>query len=148
MGTSTPVPTWTDRDTRRARELRNAATPAERELWKHLGRSRLGAKFSRQMPVGPFFADFLCRSHRLIVEVDGQSHDVQPERDIARDAYLRREGYCVLHFANADVLGNTDGVIETIRQTLAESAHPRPLPQAGGETALSIQLSRKGESSK
>jgi len=40
------------------------------------------------MPVGAFFADFLCRSHRLIVEVDGHSHDVQPWRDEARDAYL------------------------------------------------------------
>ncbi|GAB5349956.1 endonuclease domain-containing protein [Alteriqipengyuania sp. 357] len=126
MGTSTPVPNWTERDTKRARELRNAATPAERELWKHLAKSQLGVRFSRQMPVGPFFADFLCRSRKLIVEVDGHSHDVQPERDESRDAYFRSEGYRVLHFSNADVLGNTDGVIETIRTALQEEPTPGP----------------------
>ena len=126
MGTSTPVPTWTNRDTKRARELRNAATPAERALWRHLAKSQLGVKFSRQMPVGPFFADFLCRSRKLIVEVDGQSHDVQPARDEARDAYLRSEGYRVLHFSNADVIANTEGVIETICTALQEEPTPGP----------------------
>ena len=126
MGKSARVPTWTDRDTTRARELRNAATPAERALWTYLAKSQLGVKFSRQMPVGAFFADFLCRSHRLIVEVDGHSHDVQPERDTARDAYLRGEGYRVLHFSNADVLGNVEGVIETIRTALQEEPTPGP----------------------
>ncbi|MEL7691551.1 endonuclease domain-containing protein [Citromicrobium bathyomarinum] len=120
------MPSWTDRDTKRARELRNAATPAERELWRHLARSQLGVRFSRQMPVGPFFADFLCRSHKLIVELDGHSHDVQPERDEARDAYLRSEGYRVLHFSNADVIANTEGVIDTICVALQEEPTPGP----------------------
>ncbi|QYU70629.1 DUF559 domain-containing protein [Leptolyngbya sp. 15MV] len=93
------MPDWKDRDTNRCRELRNAATPAERHLWKYLSRSQAGAKFSRQMQIGPFFPDFLCRSHRLIVEVDGHSHDIRPEYDVARDAYLNRAGYRVLHFA-------------------------------------------------
>jgi len=109
VGTSTPVPSWTDRDTKRARELRNAATPAERALWRHLAKSQLGVKFSRQMPVGPFFADFLCRSRKLIV-----------------DAYLRSEGYRVLHFSNADVIANTEGVIETICTALQEEPTPGP----------------------
>lgn len=126
VGTIAIVPNWNDRDTMRARELRHAATPAERALWKHLAKSQLGVKFSRQMPVGPFFADFLCRSRGLIVEVDGHSHDVQPERDQARDAFLRGEGFRVLHFSNADVLGNADGVIETIRSAL--EAEPTPGP--------------------
>jgi BirA family biotin operon repressor/biotin-[acetyl-CoA-carboxylase] ligase len=57
------------RNTGRARELRNSATPAARLLWQQL-RSRLGHKFSRQMPVGPYFADFLCRELHFIIEVD------------------------------------------------------------------------------
>ena len=69
------MPDWNDRDTNRCRELRNAAAPAERQLWRCLSRSQAGTKFSRQMQVGPFFPDFLCRSHRLIIEVDGHSHD-------------------------------------------------------------------------
>jgi BirA family biotin operon repressor/biotin-[acetyl-CoA-carboxylase] ligase len=58
------------RNTGRARELRNSATPAERLLWQQLRSSELGHKFSRQMPVGPYFADFLCRELHFIIEVD------------------------------------------------------------------------------
>ena len=109
------MPDWKDRNTKRARELRHAATPAERLLWQHLSRSQQGAKFSRQMPVGPYYADFLCRALRLVVECDGISHDRSPEPDARRDAYMRAEGYAVLRFTNADVLGNTEGVITMIR---------------------------------
>ena len=113
------MPDWKDRDTKRARDLRNAATPAERLLWQHLSRSRQGAKFSRQMPVGPFFADFLCRKLKLVVECDGISHDRSPQADARRDAWMRREGYTVLRFTNAEVLGNIEGVVATIRAEVA-----------------------------
>ncbi|WP_309750720.1 DUF559 domain-containing protein [Novosphingobium sp.] len=92
-----------DRDTNRARELRNAATPA-----------------------GPFYADFLCRELMLIVELDGFSHDVQPERDIYRDRYLVEHGYRVLHFTNAEVLGNVEGVATAIIRALADWPTPNP----------------------
>lgn len=71
------------------------------------------------MPVGPYFADFLCRKERLIVEIDGWSHDVQPERDAVRDAYLRGAGYQVVRFTNADVRDELEGVVEAIRRALA-----------------------------
>ena len=109
------------RNTERARELRRDATPAERLLWQYLCRSQLGAKFSRQMPVGPWFADFLCREKRLIVELDGFSHDVQPERDARRDGWLREAGYRVLHFTNGDVLRNVEGVVVAIREELGNA---------------------------
>ncbi len=118
------MPTFHSRNTKRARELRNAATPAEWELWRYLSKSQIGAKFSRQMPVGPFFADFLCREFKLIIELDGWSHDVQPERDISRDAYLARQGYTVIHFSNADVLSNVEGVITAIREEIGRLTHP------------------------
>ena len=115
---------WKPRDTRRARDLRNAATPAERRLWRRLARSQLGAKFSRQMPVGPFFADFLCRELRLVVELDGFSHDLRPERDAARDRWFAGRGYRVLRFANADVLRDAEGVARAIQAEVAGLAHP------------------------
>ena len=114
------------RNTNRARELRRAATPAERLLWQYLARSQLGVKFSRQMPVGPFYADFLCRERKLIVELDGFSHDVHPQRDLQRDGYLKQAGYQVLHFSNADVLGNVAGVISAISLMLGEGPTPNP----------------------
>ena len=109
------MPDWKPRDTARARTLRREATPAERALWEHLSRSQTGAKFSRQMPVGPFFADFLCRELRLVVELDGFSHDAAPERDARRDAWMAREAFTVLRFTNADVRGNIEGVVTAIR---------------------------------
>jgi very-short-patch-repair endonuclease len=115
-----------ERDTNRARELRNSATPAERLLWQYLSKSQLGYKFSRQMPVGLFFADFLCRERGLIIELDGFSHDIQPERDVYRDRYLMEQGYRVLHFTNVDVLGNVEGVVIEIKRALADRPTPNP----------------------
>lgn len=109
------MPQWKPRNTRRARELRRTATPAERALWGQLARSQLGAKFSRQMPVGPWFADFLCRELSLVVELDGFSHDLAPQRDASRDAWMAREGFVVLRFTNADVRENIEGVVSAIR---------------------------------
>ena len=124
------MPDWKARDTARARSLRREATPAERALWEHLSRSQTGAKFSRQMPVGPWFADFLCRELLLVVELDGFSHDVTPERDARRDAWMAAHGYTVLRFTNEGVHSNVEGVVSAIRQEverlrgLKGRAHP------------------------
>ncbi len=112
------MPAWKPRNTARARELRHRATPAERRLWEYLGKGQVGAKFSRQMPVGTYFADFLCRELKLVVELDGFSHDVQPERDVLRDADLRAHGYHVLHFTNDDVLDDPEAVARAIQTTI------------------------------
>ncbi|HEX2793276.1 MAG TPA: DUF559 domain-containing protein [Croceicoccus sp.] len=117
------MPDWKPRNTARARELRNTATPAERLLWPYLARSQLGAKFSHQMPVGAYFADFVCRAHKLVVELDGHSHDVAPERDAERDRWMKAQGYTVLRFTNAEVMGNVEGVAEAIRQELIEKGN-------------------------
>ncbi|MGP1351798.1 MAG: endonuclease domain-containing protein [Parasphingopyxis sp.] len=120
------------RNTKRARELRNAASPAERKLWQYLSRRQLaGRRFSRQMPVGPYFCDFLCRAEKLIVEIDGTSHDSRGDYDEQRTHYLESQGLTVLRFTNEDVLGNIQGVVQSIE--MAFQAHPHPLPQAGGE---------------
>lgn len=122
------------RDTKRAKELRNQASPAERKLWTILsGRKLDGFKFGRQMPVGPYFADFLCRERRLVVELDGFSHDMQQDHDARRDAFMQAEGYRVLRFANADVMNNLEGVALAIAAALAETGPPPALPQAVGE---------------
>ena len=108
------------RNTARARKLRREATPAERILWRYLSRSQLGAKFSRQMPVGPWFADFLCRELRLVIELDGHSHDVDPDRDVRRDADLKARGYHVLHFTNADVMQDAEAVARGIQHEIEQ----------------------------
>ena len=86
------------------------------------------------MPVGPFFADFLCRERNLIIELDGFSHDVQPKRDVLRDRYLYDQGYRVLHFANREVFDNTEGVITAIRIALGDWPTPNPSRKREGSS--------------
>lgn len=121
------MPEWQPQNTARARELRRDATPAERRLWQYLGSSRLGGhKFSRQMPLGPYFCDFLCRRSKVVIEVDGDTHAVSREADARRDRYMREQGYRVLRFTNAEVMGNVEGVVIAIGAALADVPTPAP----------------------
>ena len=78
------------------------------------------------MPVGPFFADFLCRECNFIIELDGHSHDLAPQNDIYRDSYLNKAGYRVMHFQNSEVLSNVAGVIMAIGVALKNAPTPDP----------------------
>ena len=90
-----------------AQEMRRNPTEPEIRLWRQLSRSQLGGfKFRRQAEIGPFIADFLCPQKALIVEVDGETHDVDQDR--GRDMALERLGYSVFHVTNPDVMGNID----------------------------------------
>jgi len=77
-----------------------------------------GCKFRRQVPLGPYFADFACMEKRLIVELDGGQHAEQADRDAQRSAYLRQQGFTVLRFWNDQVLRGTDVVLEEILRQL------------------------------
>ena len=124
-----------DRPTRRAQELRNNATDAEKRIWRHLSRRQLGGyKFSRQMPVGPFICDFLCREAALVVELDGGQHDLRAAYDGARSRFIESQGYRVLRFWNNDVMSNVEGVLEAILETLeaVPMSPPPPTPPASG----------------
>jgi very-short-patch-repair endonuclease len=121
--------------TRVARHLRNNATDTERKLWHYLRGNRLnGFEFSRQMPIAGFVCDFLCRSARLVIELDGGQHDQQTAEDEARTRRIEAEGYRVLRFWNNDVNERLEGVLIRIGEAWADAsaAHPRPVPQAGG----------------
>jgi very-short-patch-repair endonuclease len=105
--------------TKRVRQLRTNATDAETKLWFAVRDRRLaGVKFVRQKSIGPYVVDFVCRDRNLIVEVDGGRH-AENTRDQIRDAYLASEGYRVMRFWNSDVLGNIDGVLQTILASLS-----------------------------
>ncbi|MBS0238210.1 MAG: endonuclease domain-containing protein [Proteobacteria bacterium] len=124
-----------------ARELRNNATAAERQLWQKLRDLKVsGQKFRRQVPIDHFIADFACLSHRLIIEVDGATHatDEEIESDTRRQLYLESQGFRVLRFQNSDVITNIDGVMDTVVGVLDRLAceitpTPNPSPQGGGE---------------
>lgn len=117
--------------TERARILRRQSTRAERVLWRHLrARQLAGCKFVRQEPIGPYFADFVCRERHLVIEVDGGQHAENPA-DAERDAAIRELGYRIVRVWNNDVLGNIEGVLEMLRVELENAPHPVPLPARG-----------------
>ena len=129
-------PTFRPRAPRLANNLRNNATDTECKFWQHLRASQLnGFKFSRQMPVAGHVCDFLCRSARLVIEVDGGQHDWQANEDVTRTRRIEAEGYRVIRFWNNEVNDSLEGVLFRIAEALAEAAeaHSQPLPQARGE---------------
>jgi very-short-patch-repair endonuclease len=119
--------------------MRRNPTPAEWKLWRTLRNwQRSGLKFRRQMPLGPFIADFYCSSARLVIEVDGVSHIDSPT-DERRDAWMTNQGIRVLRFSNQDVLTNLEGALIAIEQS-ARGTPPStlgplrgPSPQGDGE---------------
>ncbi len=114
-------------------------TPAETLLWRYLKAGRVdGLGFRRQSPIRNYIVDFLCHSAKLVVELDGASHDFeeQMKTDESRDAFFVSEGFQVLRFTNEQVLSNLEGVVETIRQVASSrmcgSPPSLPLPHKGG----------------
>ena len=104
----------------RARRLRRDSTLAERALWTLLRDRRLDTlKFRRQVPIGPYVADFACMASRLVVEVDGGIHRLKQEEDASRDAWFAAEGFRVLRFGNEQVLHDGDAVLAAVRQAAA-----------------------------
>src|SRR5439155_10643866 len=91
--------------------------PAERVLWAALRERKLaGLKFRRQHPVGPFILDFVCLPTRLVIELDGPSHDGHEEADDTRTQQLEQYGYKLLRFCNEEVFGNLELVLAGITQ--------------------------------
>lgn len=100
----------------RARGLRRNLTLPEGMLWQVLRTRPHGFKFRRQHPIGRCVVDFYCPAGRLVVEVDGMSHDMglRPAEDARRDAWLRSQGLLVLRFAAADVMNDLQSVVTAI----------------------------------
>lgn len=105
--------------TERARALRWVENSAEGLLWQELKGRRLGGHhFTRQFPIGPYFADFACRKAKLVIELDGSQH-ADSAYDRRRDAFMRENGWSTLRFWNHDVLRHRTAACGTILATLA-----------------------------
>jgi len=122
----------------RARVLRADATPTERDLWQIVRGGKLGVRFRRQQPIGPFIVDFYCADVGLVVELDGAGHADRVEYDEGRTTSLAARGLTVLRFANADVIERPQLVYVRIMTelrtlTLAREERAAPLPQGERE---------------
>ncbi len=104
-----------------ARSLRKNMTSAEARLWIYLRQLRPeGFHFRRQSPLHGYVLDFVCFGSRLIIEVDGDTHGTTTgiARDAVRTAKLEANGFRIIRFTNADVLGNIDGVMQAVTTAL------------------------------
>ena len=116
----------------RCRELRRASTIPERVVWSALRAGQMGVKFRRQHPLGPYVADFYCHALKLVIEVDGLTHNraADIEHDCRRDAWMRARGYRNFRVSVKEVSKDLPGVIDRIRLVIARTLPPPP-PASG-----------------
>ena len=108
-----------DETLRRARSLRKKMTEPERWLWFKLrGRRFAKFKFRRQVPLGPFIADFVCFERNLILELDGGQHTLRREYDAERTRFLEKNGFRVVRIWNNELHESADAVDELIWREL------------------------------
>ncbi|MDD5675742.1 MAG: endonuclease domain-containing protein [Chitinivibrionales bacterium] len=102
-----------------ARKNRLNPTIQEEKLWVAISGKKLNnMKFRRQFPIGRYIADFYNHAHRLIIEIDGNIHEIKKEYDGNRDNYLRGCGYRVLRFANSEIEMRIEMVLQKIAEYL------------------------------
>ena len=98
-----------------SKRFRRKMTNAEALLWERIRKSQLGGiHFRRQQILFGFIADFYCHSKRLVVEVDGDIHKTQIEKDRAREAVFTQNGLSVIRFTNEQVENNIEEVLTGI----------------------------------
>ena len=120
-----------------AHDLRKQMPKAERMLWKAL-QQQPEIKLRGQHPLHPYVVDFACIKARLIVELDGTSHD-QPNTqtyDRKREIDLRGKGWMIIRFTNDDVERNLNGVVLTILETARMRLPALPCPSREREGCL------------
>jgi very-short-patch-repair endonuclease/Holliday junction resolvase-like predicted endonuclease len=133
------------RPTLRARALRANPTDAEKRLWRCLSARKVANTcFNRQHAVGPFICDFVARTPRLVIELDGGQHASSAGADQRRTFYLENQGYRVIRFWNNEVLANPEGVVAEIERVLADIPSPSPSRKREGSSG---RPSRKREGS-
>ena len=129
----------------RARTNRKTLTPAETILWSALRAKQLdNLKFTKQAVFDPYIADFACRSAKLIVELDGDSHAFRERQDARRTAFLEELGYRVIRFLNAQIFENLEDVLATIARAASQAPSPDPSLRGRGEDRANSPPSQGG----
>ncbi len=114
-------------------------TLSEILLWQQLKKKQvLGYDFHRQKPIDEYVVDFYCPRLKLVLEIDGDSHDGKEETDRIRQDKLESMGLAVLRFWDSDVKSNVDGIVEQLQEWI-EARRTHPLPKASlRENPLSL----------
>jgi very-short-patch-repair endonuclease len=102
----------------RAKEFRRNMTPAEKILWQELRANKLSIHFRRQQIIAGFIVDFYCHKAELVIEVDGEIHDLQQDEDARREKALCELGLKIVRFKNYEVIRDLSEVMEKIRELI------------------------------
>ncbi len=114
--------------------MRREMTKAETVLWTRLREAnRHGFKFRRQHLIAPYIADFVHIKGRLVIEIDGETHGTEEQReyDRRREAHMSVRGWNIIRFHNVDVYENVDGIVEQLARRLG----PHPAARNGRPTS-------------
>jgi very-short-patch-repair endonuclease len=109
---------------KRAKSLRREMTKAEKVMWSILKDFNAeGASFRRETPIGVFIADFAWLSKRLVIEVDGDSHETVEgkRRDLIKDAFLTERSLILMRFDNHQVIDGPDFVVTEIERFISKT---------------------------
>ncbi len=91
-------------------------TPAEKILWQELRANKLGVHFRRQQVIEGFIVDFYCHKAGLVIEVDGDIHDLQQEEDAKREKVLSEMGLRIVRFHNEEVMKKLSAVVGNVHK--------------------------------
>ncbi|MEW6240397.1 MAG: endonuclease domain-containing protein [Chloroflexota bacterium] len=94
-------------------------TPAEKILWEELRANKLGVHFRRQQVIQGFIVDFYCHKAALVIEVDGDVHDLQKEEGERREKVLSEMGLRIVRFGNDEVGRELSAVVGKIRESIS-----------------------------
>jgi len=84
-----------------ARKLRKSSTKSEVKLWNHVkGKQLHRYSFHRQKPLLNYIADFYCYDLKLVIELDGYTHQFEEvyNKDMIKQQELEKVGLTVLRF--------------------------------------------------
>lgn len=101
-----------------ARANRHSGNLSEALLWNELKQSKMGVRFTKQKPIGNYIADFYCPEKKLVIEIDGWSHDNKYEYDKVRDIYMESLGIHVLRIEDIDVKQDMNNILEWIKKNI------------------------------
>ncbi len=107
-----------------ARTHRNESTQAEIRIWAEVlsKRQMLGYQFLRQRPIDNFIADFFCKELKLVIELDGYTHEFDEtyQKDLKKEQRLKELGYIVIRFRDSEVMKEINRVKEIIAWRIGE----------------------------
>ena len=123
-------------------KLRNERPLSERLLWGQLRNSQVGYKFRRQQGIGKYVVDFYCPELKIVIEIDGATHETEEElkQDKIRQDFLESLGLKILRYRNLEIKEGLRGLVPYLIKFLKEWDENHPI-----QTTPKPLLGKEGE---